>query len=85
LVKLLYMRDKILNIIKDILKQQKINVAVNDDTMMTEFKNLGIDSITVLNIIVCIEKEVGLRLDDSELTKIKTVNQLIAAFEAKTK
>lgn len=79
------MKDKILSVIKDVANKQKINIKLTEQNLAVDFKKLGIDSIIVLSIIVAIEDKVGFRLDDSELMKIKTVNQLIAAFEAKQK
>lgn len=79
------MKDKILSVIKDVAAKQKINIKIDEQTMSVDFKKLGIDSINVLGIIVAIEDKVGFRLEDAELTKIKTINQLIAAFEAKQK
>ena len=72
------MKEKILSIIKKFAKKNKINIDFVDANYGIEFKNLGIDSITVLNIIVIIEKQLGVRLDDSQLIKIKTINQLFS-------
>lgn len=77
------MKDKILSVIKEVATKQKINIKLDSQTLAVDFKKLGIDSINVLGIIVAIEDKVGFRLDDAELMKIKTINQLIAAFEAK--
>lgn len=79
------MKDRILNIIKDVANKQKINIRLDEQSLSIDFKKLGVDSINVLSIIVAIEDQVGFRLDDAELMKIKTINQLIAAFEAKQK
>ena len=79
------MKEKILSIIKKFAKKNKIDIEFVDASYGVDFKNLGIDSITVLNIIVIIEKQLGVRLDDSQLIKIKTINQLIDAFKQKIK
>lgn len=79
------MKEKVLSVIRDVANKQKINVKLDEQSLSIDFKKLGIDSIVVLNIIVAIEDKVGFRLEDTELTKIKTINQLIAAFEAKQK
>ena len=77
------MREKILNIIKQSAQAQKININLDDKTLNTEFKTLGIDSISAFKIIVDIEKAMGLQLEDSQLMQLKTINQVIEAFEAK--
>ncbi|MCQ3907880.1 MAG: phosphopantetheine-binding protein [Mycoplasmoidaceae bacterium] len=74
-----------MSIIKQVAGIQKINIKLDEQSLAIDFKKMGIDSINVLGIIVAIEKEIGFRLDDAELMKIKTINQLIAAFEAKQK
>lgn len=79
------MRDKILSVIKEVATKQKINIKLDEQSLSVDFKKMGIDSINVLGIIVAIEDKVGFRLPDEELSKIKTINQLIAAFEAKQK
>lgn len=79
------MKEKVLSVIKEVAAKQKINIKLDEQCLSIDFKKLGIDSIVVLNFIVAIEDKVGFRLDDTELTKIKTINQLIAAFEAKQK
>jgi len=75
------MKNEIIKIIKEVAKKQKINVNLSEENLNTPFKEIGIDSINVLGIIVAIEDKLGYRLDDSILAKIKTANELIAAFE----
>lgn len=83
------MREKILNILKEIAKVQKVNINLSGDNLDKEFKALGVDSISVLNFIVGIENGLNLkddqRLTNDELNKVKTVNQLIAVFETRQK
>lgn len=79
------MKELILNTIKEVANKQNFNVVLNEQSLSVDFKTLGVDSINVLGIIVAIEDKVGFKLEDAELMKIKTINQLIAAFEAKKK
>lgn len=79
------MKDQIIKIIKEVIAKQNLHINVDEKTLDEPFKEMGIDSITTLGIIVAIEDKVGFRLDDSTLATIKTVNQLIKAFEAKKK
>ncbi|MCQ2748278.1 MAG: phosphopantetheine-binding protein [Mycoplasmoidaceae bacterium] len=77
------MKEKVLNAIKAVAKTQQININLAGDSLDKEFKELGIDSISVFKTIIDVENAVGFQLDDDQLMKIKTINQLIAAFEAK--
>lgn len=79
------MRNEIISIIKEVASKQKVHINLDAATLDKPFKELGIDSINVLGIIVAIEDKVGCRLDDSTLSGIKTINQLVSAFEAKKK
>ena len=76
------MRDQIIKIINDNIKKNKLTVALNNQTLDKPFKELGIDSILAIQIIVEIEDKLGLKLNDVNL---KTINELIAAFETANK
>lgn len=76
------MRDQIVKIINDNIKKNKLTVTLNEQTLDRPFKELGIDSILAIQIIVEIEDKLGLKLNDVNL---KTINELIAAFEAANK
>ncbi len=45
--------------------------------------DLGIDSIEMLEIWFCIEKELGIQLDDIEKRDIYTVGQVLERFNTK--
>ena len=79
------MKNEIIKIIKDVAKKQKVNINLTEASLDQPFKDMGVDSINVLGMIVAIEDKVGFRLDDAVLSNIKTINQLIKAFEAKKK
>lgn len=79
------MKNEIIKIIKDVAKKQKVNINLTEASLDQPFKDMGVDSINVLGMIVAIEEKVGFRLDDAVLSNIKTINQLIKAFEAKKK
>ncbi len=79
------MKQLVLNVIKQAANKHKINVNFTEENYDIDFRKLGFDSINVLEILLEIEKQTSLKLDDADLLKIKTVNQLVAAFEAKKK
>ncbi len=75
------MAKDILEIITREAKKQKINIDITPDVYDVPLKDLGIDSFTSLNIIVTIEQELGVRVPDEELDKIKTINDLVQEFK----
>lgn len=68
--------------INTILAKNKINVKLNKSHLDQNMKQLGIDSITVMSIIVQIEDELGITLDNDKLVNLKTVQDLIDAIDS---
>lgn len=68
--------------INTILAKNKINVKLNKTHLDQNMKQLGIDSITVMSIIVQIEDELGITLDNDKLINLKTVQDLIDAIDS---
>ncbi|MCV3743646.1 acyl carrier protein [Ureaplasma sp. ES3154-GEN] len=63
-----------------IAQTKKINIGdINNPA--TNLKSLGIDSLAAMDLIVDIEDELNVRLSDDELISIKTLKDLIEAFE----
>lgn len=81
------MNKEILKIIKDVAVETKIKVNINETNLDTPFKNLGADSIEVLKLIANVERKLStlwnkkVAIDNNILMNIKTLNQLIKAFE----
>ena len=73
------MSEVVYKIIKDILTDDvekiKPEAKLIDD--------LGADSLTAVEIVMEIEKELGVDIDDSEVEKIVTVQDIIIIVEAK--
>ena len=73
------MSEIVNKIIKDILiddvEKIKPEAKLIDD--------LGADSLTAVEIVMEIEKELGVDIDDSEVEKIVTVQDIINIVEAK--
>ena len=73
------MSEVVYKIIKDILiddvEKIKPEAKLIDD--------LGADSLTAVEIVMELEKELGVDIDDSEVEKIVTVQDVINIVEAK--
>lgn len=75
------MKDKIKKIIAD---QLCISVAkVEDDADIA--KDLGADSLDVVELLMAFEEEFGVSISDEDASKIKTVNDVLAYIESKQK
>ena len=65
--------EKIRTIISDVL-----NVSEDEVSLETTFvQDLGADSLDVLQIIMEIETEFGLKIEDEDLSKIVTVGDAV--------
>ncbi len=73
--------NKIEQAIKEVCGDEKINIDFShpDATL----KSLKIDSLAAMNIIMKIEDKLAVRLDDEKLLSIKTLGDLIEAFNKK--
>lgn len=68
---------EILSVINNIAKKKKIAVTINDYNINKSYKELGIDSLDLFDIIVELESEFNIEFSDEKLMKIKTINDLI--------
>lgn len=73
------MEDNILKAIKEVAKAEKINLDFSK--LNTTLKDLRIDSLAAMNLIMKIEEKLGVTLSDDILLSIKTLEDLINAFE----
>lgn len=75
------MRNKILQIIKSTAQKNNIKITIDESMLDKQFNTIGVDSLAIMSIIIQIETALNKQLPDEELLKIKTINQLIQAFE----
>lgn len=75
------MNKEILEKIKRIAKEQKLNVDLSIDNKDKSLKELGLDSLAVIGVIVKLENELKIYISDETLGKIQTLDQLVAAIE----
>lgn len=52
-------------------------------TATSTFRDLGIDSIELVDIVVTMEDELGVEFEDEELMELKTVADLVALVDKK--
>lgn len=75
------MENKILQAIKEVAKEEKMNIDFSK--LNVTLKDLKIDSLAAMNLIMKIEEKLGTTLSDETLLQIKTLEDLIHAFEKK--
>ncbi len=69
-------------VLKTIIEVANNNkIKISEKNLDVTLKNLGIDSLSVMNLIIQIEEKLEKTLDDDVLMKIKTIKDLIKAFE----
>ena len=73
------MKEKVKKIIADQLCISVEKVA--DDADIT--KDLGADSLDVVELLMAFEEEFGVSISDEDASKIKSVNDVVAYIETK--
>ncbi len=73
------MENKIFEEIKKLVKE-RFNKDVQLDTVLSE---TGIDSLSLLDLVVDAEKQYGIMISDDELIRIKTVQDIVDAIKDK--
>lgn len=71
----------VLEELKKIVAEKRLKVDLSDATLNTPFKELGLDSLDVFDVIVSLEKTLNIHLPDEVMMSLQTVNDLIAAIE----
>lgn len=69
--------------VKEVVAQQ-LSVDAEQVKMEAEFvKDLGADSLDVVELVMALEEKFGIEIPDEEAEKIKTVADVVAYIEAK--
>ncbi len=75
--------SKVTDVIKQVAKEENLNIDFSNQH--TTLKDLKVDSLAAMNLIMKIEEKLQVTLDDAKLLDIKTLCDLISAFEEKLK
>ena len=65
------------------LDKIKERFSGKDITEETVFKDLGLDSLDLVDMVFELEEELGITFEDEELIQIKTVKDLLTLIDAK--
>lgn len=75
----------ILDKIKDIMETE-LGKDRNDVTLESDIiKDLGLDSLDIVTLIMAVEDEYGFTADDDEIAALKTVGDVVNYIEKRTK
>lgn len=75
------MNSTILEKINKIAKQQGLNVSFTAKDADTTLRDLGLDSLAIVGIIVALENQMNVHITNEVLAKINTLGKLVEAFE----
>ncbi len=79
------MDKKILDKIIKIANDQKLKVDLSVENKDKTLKELGLDSLSIIGVIVKLENELGIYVSDEVLAKIQTLDQLVSVIETTLK
>lgn len=73
--------DKIKDIMAEELGKDRNQVTLESDII----KDLGLDSLDIVTLIMAVEDEYGFTADDDEIVSLKTVGDVVNYIEKQTK
>jgi acyl carrier protein len=73
--------ELVFNTIKKVAKDRNVKIVITEKQLDTTLKELKIDSLEIMGIIVDAENQLNVRIPDDELGTIRTFNDLINAFD----
>ncbi|MGL4647326.1 MAG: phosphopantetheine-binding protein [Mycoplasmoidaceae bacterium] len=71
----------IFNEINSVLKEKNIKIVLNESNVKKTFKEIGIDSLASMTVIIALEEKLKITIDDEVLMGIKTPADLIKIIE----
>ncbi len=73
--------EKIKDILENELGKDRNEITLDSDII----KDLGLDSLDIVTLIMAVEDEYGFTADDDEIVKLKTVGDVVKYIENATK
>ena len=72
------MNKTVIDTIKLIAKEN--NLKINFDKLDTTLKDIGVDSLALLNLIFKVETKLDIQIENNTLVQIKNLEDLLNAF-----
>ena len=73
--------EKIKDILENELGKDRNEITLDSDIV----KDLGLDSLDIVTLIMAVEDEYGFTADDDEIVSLKTVGDVVSYIEKQTK
>lgn len=73
--------QNIISLINKVAKVNNLRIQVSEADLDKGLRELGLDSLTVVSIVVGVENELKIRIADEALGQIKTLSELIYELE----
>lgn len=73
--------EKIKDILENELGKDRNEITLDSDII----KDLGLDSLDIVTLIMAVEDEYGFTADDDEIVSLKTVGDVVNYIEKQTK
>ena len=68
----------------DIIKERLVSKTNKTElTVDTSFKNLGLDSLDLVDLVFELEEEIGIQFEDDELLQLETIQDLLKLIDSK--
>ncbi len=74
------MKEELLTIIRDVVKNVVINNGEDYDRPLRE---IGIDSLDMMSILLAIEEKYNVSVPDQDIDQLKTINLIVSYIENK--
>ena len=68
---------EIINVVNKILKEKNITILLTNSNINKTFKEIGLDSLASMTIIVELEEKLDIVISDEKLMSMKTPKDLI--------
>jgi len=72
-----------MNVLKDFIESLEKKSNAKDVKAETELRNLGIDSLDLVEIVMDLEEKYKIQFSNDELNNFITVNDVVKAVESK--
>lgn len=77
-------KEKVISEINKILEKNNNTLRVTQKNIDKPLKETGLDSLSMMEMIVEIEEKLKISLPDDELLKLKTANDLVSLIVSET-